>query len=127
MASGVIARSGEGAVILDLDGDGIEQTGWDIMYLHIETRDRIPVGTLVEQGDKIGHPSCEGGTSTGTHVHIARKFNGEWILADGPLPFMMSGYVAVNGDAPYKGQLVNGDHKVIADSMAAPKSNIQLP
>ena len=127
MAAGMVARSGEGVVILDLDGDGIEQTGWNIMYLHIETLDRVPVGTVVEKGDKIGHPSCEGGVSTGTHVHVSRKFNGEWILADGPLPLRMSGYIAVNGDAPYKGRLVNGDHKVIADPLAAPKSNIQLP
>jgi len=127
VAPGVIVRTGEGIVILDLDGDGIEQTGWNLMYLHIETRDRIKVGTYVEAGDKIGHPSCEGGISTGTHVHIARKFNGEWILADGPLPFNLSGYLAVNGDAPYQGTLVNGTKTIIADSLSAPRSNIRLP
>jgi len=84
------------------------QTGWNLMYLHIEMRDRVKVGTVVEVGDKIGHPSCEGGISTGTHVHISRKFNGEWILADGPLPFNLSGYLAVKGDKPYQGILVNG-------------------
>lgn len=127
VAPGVIARTGEGVVILDLDGDGDEQTGWNILYLHIETRDKVATGTVVAAGDKIGHPSCEGGVSTGTHVHIARKFNGEWILADGPLSFTMSGYVAKNGDAPYQGKLVNGDHKVIADPLSSNKSNIQIP
>ena len=127
MAPGVIVRTGNGIVIQDLDGDGVEQTGWNIMYLHVETRDRIQVGTIVETGDKIGHPSCEGGVSTGTHVHVTRKFNGEWILADGPLPFMMSGYKAKNGDKPYEGQLVNGDHTVTADELASPKANIQVP
>jgi murein DD-endopeptidase MepM/ murein hydrolase activator NlpD len=127
VASGVIVRTGEGIVILDMDGDGIEQTGWNLMYLHIEMRDRVKVGTVVEVGDKIGHPSCEGGISTGTHVHISRKFNGEWILADGPLPFNLSGYLAVKGDKPYQGTLVNGSSTVIADSLAAPRSNIQLP
>lgn len=127
VSSGVIVRSGDGVVILDLDGDGNEQTGWNVMYLHIETRDRIAAGAMVEAGDRIGHPSCEGGISTGTHVHIARKFNGEWILADGPLPFTMSGYVAKNGDAPYQGRLVNGDLRVIADPLSSNKSNIQLP
>lgn len=127
VASGVIVRTGEGIVILDMDGDGIEQTGWNLMYLHIESRDRVKVGTVVEVGDKIGHPSCEGGISTGTHVHISRKFNGEWILADGPLPFNLSGYLAVNGDKPYLGSMVNGSSTIIADSLAAPRSNIQLP
>lgn len=127
IAPGVIVRTGEGIVILDLDGDGNEQTGWNIMYLHIETRDRIKVGTYVEAGDKIGHPSCEGGVSTGTHVHITRKFNGEWILADGPLPFNLSGYLAVNGDVPYQGSLVNGTETIIADQLSAPRSNIRLP
>ena len=31
VAPGVIARSGDGAVILDLDGDGDESTGWTIL------------------------------------------------------------------------------------------------
>ena len=127
VAPGVVVRTGEGIVILDMDGDGIEQTGWNLMYLHIEKRDRIKVGTVVEAGDKIGHPSCEGGISTGTHTHISRKFNGEWILADGPLPFNLSGYLVVNGDTPYQGQLVNGSVTVIADPLSAPRSNIQLP
>jgi len=127
VAAGVIARSGDGVVILDLDGDGDEQTGWNVMYLHIGTSERVSAGTVVAAGDKIGHPSCEGGISTGTHTHIARKFNGEWILADGPLSFNLSGYVAKKGDAPYKGKLVNGDDKVVADSQSSVKSNIQLP
>ncbi len=29
---------------------------------------------MVEQGDKIGHPSAKAELN-GTHVHIARKFN----------------------------------------------------
>ena len=45
---------------------------------------------LVETDDRIGHASCEGGVSTGTHLHFARKYNGEWVLADGPLPFVLS-------------------------------------
>lgn len=99
----------------DLDGDGLEQTGWNIMYFHIETRGRIAVGTRVETGDKIGHPSCEGGVATGTHTHVVRKFNGEWILAGGPLPFTMSGYVASAGDQPYVGELVKGTEVITAN------------
>ena len=105
VASGTIVRSETGIVVLDLDGDGDDRTGWAIFYLHVATEDRVPVGTNLAVGDKIGHPSCEGGTSTGTHVHIARKYNGEWILAEGPLAFNLEGWVAKNGDRPYLGTL----------------------
>ncbi len=127
MASGLVVRSGEGIVMLDLDGDGIEQTGWNIMYLHIETRDRAKVGAWVEAGDKIGHPSCEGGMATGTHTHITRKFNGEWILADGPIPFVMDGYRVVNGDKIYEGYLVRDGETITSDPLSAPRSYVQRP
>lgn len=78
-APGVVARSGEGYVILDLDGDGDEHTGWTLVYLHIDDSERIAAGTVVQAGDKLGHPSCQGGVSTGTHLHFARRYNGEWI------------------------------------------------
>ncbi len=113
-ATGLVVRSDGGVVIEDLDGDGHEQTGWDILYLHIEDRDRVPVGTWLAQGDKIGHPSCEGGYATGTHVHIARKYNGEWMLADGPVPFVMSGYQAHAGVKDYEGYLTKGDQQIVA-------------
>ena len=80
MAAGVIVRSENGTVIQDLDDDKTENTGWNLFYMHIATQERVAVGTRVEVGDPIGHPSCEGGISTGTHVHVARKYNGEWIL-----------------------------------------------
>ncbi|MBN2258377.1 MAG: M23 family metallopeptidase, partial [Anaerolineaceae bacterium] len=79
-ATGLVVRSESGVVIIDLDGDGEEQSGWVLLYLHIATQDRIKVGSWVAVGDHIGHPSCEGGNATGTHVHIARKYNGEWML-----------------------------------------------
>jgi LasA protease len=82
------------------------------LYMHIASRDRILVGTWVNAGDHIGHPSCEGGIATGTHVHIARKYNGEWVAAGDPLPFVLSGWTAHAGDAPYKGTLTKGDQTV---------------
>lgn len=113
-APGLVVRSGDGLVVIDLDGDGLEQTGWVILYLHIATQNRVPQGTFVEQGDLIGHPSCEGGFATGTHVHLVRKYNGEWILADGPLPFELSGWIAHAGALPYEGSLTKGDQTVLA-------------
>jgi LysM repeat protein len=123
-APGVITRSENGVVVLDLDGDGNEQTGWAILYLHIATKDRVAVGTKLPLEGKIGHPSCEGGLATGTHVHIARKYNGEWILADGPMPFNLSGWTAHNGLAPYKGNLTKGDLIVTASTVGSYESRI---
>jgi LasA protease len=105
-APGLVVRSGNGYLVQDLDGDGQEQTGWAILYLHLASHQRIPVGTWVEAGDKLGHPSCEGGFSTGTHFHIARKYNGEWIPADGPIPFNLDGWIAKAGELPYEGYLI---------------------
>lgn len=125
-ASGLVVRSERGLVVLDLDGDGREQTGWVLIYLHVASQSSVPVGTWVAQGDRLGHPSCEGGIATGTHVHIARKFNGEWIAADGPVPFNLSGWIAVAGEEAYKGFLVRGEQVVIANTNASRKSFIML-
>jgi LasA protease len=124
MASGTVVRSETGVVVVDLDGDGSELTGWVIMYLHIATDGRLPVNTWVNQGDPIGHPSCEGGQATGTHVHVARKYNGEWIEADGPLPFELSGWIAHKGDAIYLGTLTKDSSVVTASVYGEYKSLI---
>ena len=123
-APGLVVRSGDGLVVLDLDGDGYEETGWNLVYLHIATLERIKLGTWVETDDRIGHPSCEGGQSTGTHLHFARKYNGEWILADGPIPFNLSGYIAHNGTSQYEGTLTKGDITIVADPVGTAKSII---
>jgi murein DD-endopeptidase MepM/ murein hydrolase activator NlpD len=116
VADGLIVRDGDGILVLDLDGDGEERTGWVVFYLHIATEGKIPVGTVVEAGDFLGYPSCEGGRSTGTHVHIARKFNGEWVTADGVIPFVLSGWRPIRGDEPYSGWLVKNDVMIIANT-----------
>ena len=50
----------------------------------------------------------------GSHVHVARKYNGEWILADGPLAFNLEGWVANNGSQAYKGTLTRGGATITA-------------
>lgn len=103
---GLVVRSSRGVIVVDMDGDEYEQTGWVILYLHVTNNDSIHVGDWVNAGDKLGNPSCEGGFATATHLHIARKYNGEWINAAGPLPFILSGWVAQSGGVPYLGSLV---------------------
>jgi LasA protease len=105
VADGRILRSDYGEVIEDLDGDGYEQTGWVVLYMHVEERGRVQVGDEVKAGDRIGHPSCEGGIANGTHVHLARKYNGEWIPADTDLPFILDGWVSAGLEYEYDGTL----------------------
>lgn len=126
-ASGVVVRSENGVVVLDLDGDGYEQTGWSILYLHIAAEGRIPVGTWLNLNDKIGHPSCEGGVATGTHVHMARKYNGEWILADGAMPFVLSGWRAHADTELYIGTMTKGDQTAYSSTFGTFESKINRP
>ena len=112
VADGIVARSETGTVVLDLDGDGNERTGWVIYYLHIANR--APLGAVLKRGDPVGYPSCEGGRVTGTHVHIARKYNGEWILTDSPVAFILGGWTIKNGPSAYRGTLTRGSLIVTA-------------
>jgi LasA protease len=120
VANGTILRADLGAVIQDLDtegektNDGLEQTGWVVLYMHIEGRDRVQAGDYVRAGEKIGHPSCEGGVSTGTHVHLARRYNGEWIAADQTLPFVLDGWISRGAGKEYDGTLQKEDQVVEA-------------
>ena len=123
-AAGRVVRVGQGLVILDLDGDGFEQTGWDILFMHISNDGKVKLGQVLKTGDHIGHPSCEGGVATGTHLHIARKFNGEWILAGGPVPFNLGGWIAHNGNLPYQGTLTRDGVTVTANQYSDGKSHI---
>jgi LasA protease len=108
VADGFIVRAVNGAVIEDLDGDGYEQTGWDVLYMHMAAQDRVQAGTYVYTGDHIGHPSCEGGVANAAHLHLARKYNGEWISADGSLPLVLGGWVSSGTGVEYDGYLKRG-------------------
>ena len=114
VAAGVIARSENGEVVLDLDGDGLEQTGWTILYMHVAAKDRIALGVKVNAGDRIGHPSCEGGVSNGTHLHLARRYNGVWIAADGNLPFILDNWISQGTGVEYDGTMTRGGQIVTA-------------
>ena len=113
-AEGVIARVGEGIVVQDLDGDGEEGTGWTILYMHIADYGKVEGGDYLKEGDPIGHPSCAGGPATGTHLHIARRYNGEWIPADQDIPFILSGWASRGDGLEYDGKLIKEQTEIQA-------------
>ncbi|MFQ5932521.1 MAG: M23 family metallopeptidase, partial [Nitrospiraceae bacterium] len=105
VADGIVARVDHGIVVLDLDGDGYEQTAWSIFYLHVVAAEAITEGVSVRQGQVIGEASSAGGVADGDHIHIARKYNGEWIPAVGPVPFELGGWRVRSGAEAYDGEL----------------------
>ena len=109
-APGVIVSVRQGQVQLDLDGDGHIQTGWVLFYLHValDVDEPVQVGQQVETDDVIGYASCEGGLAEASHVHLARRYNGEWIEAGGPAPMNLSGWVVQPNLTPYDGTIKKG-------------------
>jgi murein DD-endopeptidase MepM/ murein hydrolase activator NlpD len=93
--------------------------------MHTESRDRVAVGAYVRAGERIGHPSCEGGFATGTHLHIARRYNGEWIPADGPIPFVLDGWVSVGTGQLYDGFMQRDGQSVEACECQEPEHTLQ--
>lgn len=126
-ADGLVVRSSDGSLLIDLDGDGYEQTGWVLFYLHMDRLDRAAVGATVQAGDRVGHPSCEGGVSNGTHLHFARKYNGEWIPADGEVPFVLDGWVSGGLANEYDGTMTNGQRTIEAYDGRADFNQVSRP
>lgn len=116
VTSGVIVHSDRGLVILDLQGDGFAGSGWAVIYMHLEDRDRIEVDREVEAGQRLGHPGCVGGFSQGTHLHLARTYNGRWISADGEIPFVVGGWRSTGEGIEYNGWLVRDGVQIEADA-----------
>lgn len=105
VADGPILRAENGSVVQDLDGDGYEQTGWTVLYMHMASEGRVQPGAYLHAGDPIGRPSCEGGYSTAAHLHLARRYHGMWISADGGLPFNLEGWISSGSGIEYDGAL----------------------
>jgi murein DD-endopeptidase MepM/ murein hydrolase activator NlpD len=123
-ADGLIVRSEYGIVVQDLDSDGFLGTGWTILYMHIAERNRVEVGVYLNSGERIGHTSCEGGPATGTHLHLARRFNGEWIPADQDIPFVLSGWVSSGAGVEYDGTLSRNERMIEASGFPTDENKI---
>jgi len=124
VGDGWVVRSEDGAVVQNLEGARDEASGWSLLYLHIATEERVPAGTFLRAGERIGHPSCEGGPSTGTHLHIARRYNGEWIPADQDIPLDLNGWVSSGDGVEYDGLLTRGKGVIEALGYPADENRI---
>jgi hypothetical protein len=82
--------------------------------MHMGTEGRVQSGSKLDAGARIGHPSCEGGLSNAAHLHFARRYNGEWIPADGKIPFILDGWVSSGTGVEYDGFLRKGGKSVEA-------------
>lgn len=112
VADGVVVEAGTGALALDLDGDGLRQTGPVVFHLHVAAEDRVAPGRRVQTGDRLGHPSCEGGLSNATHLHLARLLDGEWLAAGGPAALRLGDWTFSGGSTSYEGSAsANGERR----------------
>ena len=87
-------------------------------------RTAFNAGTYVYAGGRIGHPSCEGGIANASHLHLVRKYNGEWIAADGNLPFILDGWISSGTGTEYDGYLKRGNVTLEADEGSSAKNQI---
>ncbi|MBA3534180.1 MAG: LysM peptidoglycan-binding domain-containing protein [Ardenticatenales bacterium] len=114
IAPGLVIGSAGGETWIDMDEDQDIRTGWVILYMHLATYGRVQLGEVVEAGDFIGFPSCEGGMSSGAHVHVARMYNGQWMPAHGPVPFQLGPWTAqATINTSYDGLLEDEQGRVV--------------
>jgi hypothetical protein len=58
-------------------------------------------------------------------LHIARRYNGEWIPAAGSLPFVMDGWVSLSNGILYDGTLERNGDTVEACECRDPANMVQ--
>ncbi len=106
-APGRVIRSEHGRVLVSLTNNNFPGAGWVLLYMHMATTGRAQAGTQVNTGDRIGHPSCEGGDANASHLHLARLYNGQWIDPV-TIPYVLSDWQITELDQAYDGQMTRG-------------------
>jgi len=106
-APGKVIRAEHGRVIVSLINNDFQGKGWALMYMHMATAGRVSVGAIVNVGDHIGHPSCEGGVADSAHLHFARLYNGQWMGAEDS-SMVLSGWTITALDQDYEGTMTRG-------------------
>jgi LasA protease len=106
-APGKVLRAEHGRVMVSLTNNNFQGNGWTLLYMHMATAGRVTEGTQVNTGDRIGHPSCEGGDAQASHVHFARLYNGQWVGAES-MPMVFSGWTITALDQAYEGKMSRG-------------------
>ena len=66
-----------------------ENQGWSLVYYGLSAKPGLKVGDRVEIGESLGH--IDAGAWNGS-FWLARKYNGEWIGANGIVPFALGGW-----------------------------------
>ncbi len=123
-APGVITSAENGRVVLDLDGDGFQGTGWALLYMHTDDAERVEVGQNVKTNEHIGHPACEGGFAETSHLHFARLYNGQWLAADDKnLPMVLSGWTFSGDSQEYDGAMTRAGETRTAENQRLEKVN----
>jgi len=74
------------------DGDGLEQTGWTILYMHVETRDRVQPGRLCRPATRLA--SFVRRRAADATPCTSRALQRRLDPAADRHPFVMAGYVA---------------------------------
>lgn len=105
-AAGTVLRSDARGVVIDLDEDGHEGSGWVLVYRHLDDWDRAEVGERVRSGDPIGHPSCRDDGVDQSRVSLARKLDGAWVDARSPeAPLKLGPWLVLPGASQGEGRL----------------------
>ena len=124
-SSGIITRIGPGLLAHTVGNEDTELTGWTLVYAHLRVDEfKLRVGQRVKVGERLGRASCDGGLeATGTHLHLARKYNGEWMPAGGPPAYVLSNWEVVGEHRAYKGSLVERSSKTRLEACACVQNN----
>ena len=78
VADGVVARSDSATVVLDLDGDGDERTGWVVFYFHLDSDGRVGQGREYRAATTWGtlHAKADGRPARMCTLHAATMASG---------------------------------------------------